>query len=89
VASLAYLVMTYPPLEHLVFVFPELLLVLLGITLILGRYSGYRLTELFRFRALAREREEAMKSGGGAPPAEVTASALASPDAPKAAGPTP
>ena len=63
VASLAYLVMTFPPLEHLVFVFPEMLLVLLGITLILGRYSGYRLTELFRFRALAREREETLKKG--------------------------
>jgi hypothetical protein len=35
--------------------------VLLGITLLLGRYSGYRLTELFRFRALAAEREEALK----------------------------
>jgi hypothetical protein len=60
IASLAYTVMTWAPLEHLVFVFPELLLVLLGITLLLGRYSGYRLTELFRFRALAREREEAL-----------------------------
>lgn len=61
IASLAYTVMTWGPLEHLVFVFPELLLVLLGITLLLGRYSGYRLTELFRFRALAAEREEALK----------------------------
>ncbi|GIX34966.1 MAG: membrane protein [Lysobacteraceae bacterium] len=55
VAALAALVMTWDLLEHLIFVFPELLLVLLGITLLLGRYSGYRLTELFRFRALARE----------------------------------
>lgn len=55
VASLAATVMTWDLLEHLVFVFPELLLVLLAATLLLGRYSGYRLTELFRFRALARE----------------------------------
>ncbi len=34
--------------------YPEVLLILLGFTLILGRYSGYRLTELSRFRALAR-----------------------------------
>lgn len=54
IACLAYLVMSWPPLEHLFFVYPELLLVLLGLTLLLGRYSGYRLTELFRFRALAR-----------------------------------
>lgn len=75
VASLAYLVMTWPPLEHIVFVFPELLLVLLGLTLLLGRYSGYRLTELFRFRALAREREEAIRKGSAAqtPPAEKPA----------------
>ncbi|MCK7592448.1 UUP1 family membrane protein [Pseudomarimonas salicorniae] len=55
VAALAALVMTWDLLEHLIFVFPELLLVLLAFTLVLGRYSGYRLTELFRFRALARE----------------------------------
>ncbi len=55
VATLAYLVMSWPPLEHLVFVFPETLLILFALTLLLGRYSGYRLTELVRFRALARE----------------------------------
>lgn len=55
VASLAYLAMSWPPLEHLVFVYPEVLLILFAATLLLGRYSGYRLTELFRFRALARE----------------------------------
>ena len=38
--------------QHLVFVFPELLLVVLAATLLLGRYTGYRLTELVRFRAL-------------------------------------
>lgn len=58
IACLAYLVMSWPPLEHLMFVYPELLLVLLGMTLILGRYSGYRLTELFRFRALARPAQD-------------------------------
>ncbi|HET9483932.1 MAG TPA: inactive transglutaminase family protein [Xanthomonadales bacterium] len=55
VASLAYLVMTWGRVEHLLFVFPELLLVLFAVTLLIGRYSGYRLTELFRFRALARD----------------------------------
>ncbi|HVF35849.1 MAG TPA: inactive transglutaminase family protein [Candidatus Saccharimonadia bacterium] len=55
IASLAYLVMTWERVEHLVFVFPELLLVLFAITLLIGRYSGYRLVELFRFRALARD----------------------------------
>jgi hypothetical protein len=55
IAALAYLAMKQANLQHLVFVFPELLLVLLAITLVLGRYSGYRLTELFRFRAMARD----------------------------------
>ena len=41
-------------MEHLLFVFPELLLAVLAVTLLLGRYSGYRLTELYRFRVLAR-----------------------------------
>jgi hypothetical protein len=58
VASVAYLAMSWEPLEHIMFVFPEALLILLAITLLLGRYSGYRLSELFRFRALARELDE-------------------------------
>ena len=39
--------------KHLVLVFPELLLVVLGATILLGRYSGYRLLELYRFRELS------------------------------------
>jgi hypothetical protein len=39
--------------EHMVFVFPELLLVVLAATMLLGRYSGYRLLDLYRFKALA------------------------------------
>ncbi|HET7843818.1 MAG TPA: inactive transglutaminase family protein [Xanthomonadales bacterium] len=58
IASLAYIVMREAHLQHIVFVFPELLLVLFALTLLLGRYSGYRLMELFRFRALARETSE-------------------------------
>jgi hypothetical protein len=52
-AALAYLVMHNREVQHLFFVFPELLLVLLSATLLLGRYSGYRLLELLRFRILA------------------------------------
>lgn len=55
VAALAYLVMSWPWLEQFVFVFPETLLLLFAGCLLLGRYSGYRLTELYRFRALARD----------------------------------
>lgn len=52
-ALLGYLVMNETHLMHLVFVFPELLLVVLAIALISGRYTGYRLSELWRFRDLA------------------------------------
>jgi hypothetical protein len=50
VAVLGYLSMNSEYLGHLVFVFPELLLVVLAFTLLLGRYTGYRLLELWRFR---------------------------------------
>ena len=51
VACLSYVVMQDRILQYLVFVFPELLFVLLAMTLLLGRYKGYRLTEFWRFRA--------------------------------------
>lgn len=54
VATIGYLVMNIDELQHLLFVFPELLLVVLAATILFGRYSGYRLTELWRFRALAK-----------------------------------
>lgn len=60
VAALAFLVMSWERLEHIVFVFPEVLLVLLALMLVLGRYSGYRLTELLRFRALAQDTAAAL-----------------------------
>lgn len=52
-AALAYLLMSNVYLEHLFTVFPELLLLLLAMLLLLGRYTGYRLLELRRFKTLA------------------------------------
>ena len=37
---------------HLIFVFPELLLLVIAAALLAGRYTGYRLLELRRFKAL-------------------------------------
>jgi hypothetical protein len=51
VAALCYLVMDVKWLEHLIFVFPELLLLVLAAALLAGRYTGYRLLELGRFKA--------------------------------------
>lgn len=49
VAVLAFLAMDIALLQHLVFAFPELLLLVLAAILLLGQYNGYRLTELRRF----------------------------------------
>lgn len=51
-ASLVYAVIMQPQVQYLVFYFPELLLVVLGCMILLGRYTGYRLMELRRFRSL-------------------------------------
>ncbi len=53
VALLAYVVMSNHYIQHLTFNFPGLQLVLLGIILLLGSYTGYRLVELIRFSPLA------------------------------------
>ena len=55
VAVLVYLAMSIRLIEYLTFSFPELLLVVLAATLLLGHYTGYRLTELRRFAPMARE----------------------------------
>jgi hypothetical protein len=52
VAVAAYVFMGIAWLEHLLFTFPELLLVVLSLVVLAGRYTGYRLVELSRFKAL-------------------------------------
>lgn len=54
IAVAAYIFMGLAWLEHLIFTFPELLLVVLALVLLAGRYTGYRLVELRRFRELGR-----------------------------------
>lgn len=53
-ATLCHFVMTIGYLEHLFFVYPEILIVLLAISILMGRYSGYRLMELWRFREFVK-----------------------------------
>jgi len=57
-AALAYSVMTLDILAYWVTVFPEVNLIVLGLIVALGRYTGFRLTELLRFRQLAARRED-------------------------------
>lgn len=48
-ASLAYVVMGVDELRYWVTVFPECNFIVLGLIVAMGRYTGFRLTELFRF----------------------------------------
>ncbi|MCQ4346553.1 inactive transglutaminase family protein [Pseudomonas stutzeri] len=54
-ATLAHLLMSIPELTYFVFTFPAVLLILVGFMLAMGRYRGYRLTELFRFKAFLKD----------------------------------
>jgi hypothetical protein len=54
-AALTYLAMSISILAYWVTVFPEINLIVLGIIIALGRYTGFRLTELRRFKQLAVE----------------------------------
>jgi transglutaminase-like putative cysteine protease len=51
---LTYAVIQARELQEVFLVFPETLFVILGLLVAVGRYTGYRLTELVRFRELAR-----------------------------------
>lgn len=58
--SVAMAVALYPIfqsqlIEHLMFSFPELLLVVIGAMVWTGGYTGYRISDLIRFRMLTRE----------------------------------
>ena len=54
VAILCFFVMTNRYVEHWMFNFPELLLAQLGLIVILGQYTGYRFSEMIRFRHMQR-----------------------------------
>lgn len=53
-ASLAFLLMSNSYVSDTVFLYPELLLVLLAIIISIGSYSGYRLSDLLRFAPMER-----------------------------------
>lgn len=53
-ASVAYLLMGNTLVADTVFLYPELLLILLAVIISIGNYSGYRLSDLRRFAAMER-----------------------------------
>jgi hypothetical protein len=54
-AALAYLVMGIDVLRYWVTVFPEVNLIVLGVIVAMGRYTGFRLSELFRFSRIEQQ----------------------------------
>jgi len=58
IAALTYLVMSLDILAYWVTVFPEINLIVLALIITLGRYTGFRLSELTRFRQLAAKAPE-------------------------------
>jgi hypothetical protein len=54
VGACCYGVLRWKAVGNLVFTFPELHLFTIAALVLLGRYSGYRLTELWRFRDLGK-----------------------------------
>jgi len=55
-AALAYLVISLDILTFWVSVYPECNLIVLGLIVALGRYTGLRLNELKRFKSLAQDK---------------------------------
>lgn len=62
VAVTTYLLMTHHNFRAYLFTFPESLLAVIGCLLLLGRYTGLRATELWRFRDLMRAKKDAKKA---------------------------
>ena len=52
---IGYFCMINNYVAHWAFMFPELLLIILGINILIGRYNGYRLIEYFRFLSLQKK----------------------------------
>ena len=54
VAVISYQIISWEPLQLTFFVYPELLAAVAALQIFMGRYTGYRLSELFRFRTLRK-----------------------------------
>jgi hypothetical protein len=52
VAFLTFEIISWEPLQLTFFLYPELLAAVSAIQILVGQYSGYRLSELFRFRKI-------------------------------------
>jgi hypothetical protein len=57
VALCAYFVMSINAVEDFFFAFPEVLFALIGLQIMIGRYTGYRLSEYVRFANFRRKHD--------------------------------
>lgn len=57
IATITYGIFSIRTLQSIVFTHPETLLVLIAIFIMVGKYTGYRLSELVRFREFIRKEE--------------------------------
>jgi hypothetical protein len=55
VATFGYLAMSISSTQDFFFAFPEVLFALIGIQILLGRYTGYRLAEYIRFKSFIED----------------------------------
>jgi hypothetical protein len=58
IAICVFPIFRIPALEHLMFGFPELVISVMGLLVMIGGYTGYRAAELWRFRSFVRPPEE-------------------------------
>ena len=56
VAAFCYVILRWQDIGNLVLVYPEVHFLTIAAFILIGRYSGYRLTELWRFRDLAQDK---------------------------------
>lgn len=56
VAVITFIIIQWEPLQLTFFIYPELLFAVAGAQVLLGRYTGYRLLELVRFKVLTRKK---------------------------------
>ena len=54
-AAICYFILSSSYLQYVLYTFAELNLIILGVILLLGTYTGYRFTELMRFQPLVKK----------------------------------
>lgn len=54
IALIGYALLLYEPLRNMILLYPELILLLIPVNILIGRYFGLRLTEYFRFSELRK-----------------------------------